>query len=562
MSYEIGAARAEITPDATGVILFGWGDFKHRAAGVATPLYARAISIQNSASKKRLILVCLDLGFISEDLHDEVVARLGLRDDEIIISATHTHSAPGGFSSFVLYGVASNGFIPKVFETYVSGTVQAIRAAIAAQKPGEIRFATGEFDLDQKVAFNRSVRAYNLNPEVKKVSRKDRHLAVDRELALLRFDALDGTPIAAWNWFPVHGTSMHRNRYQIHSDNKGLAAQFMDEESRKTVPGFVSVFAQGAAGDVSPNFTRYFGLREKRGAFRDDDESCKFNANLQSQQALKVFAKAKLQKPLAADFDSIFEFYDFSAFEVHPDFVDGQKNLHTGPAEIGMPQLYGTAEGRGATRPMIWLMKLMVRISQLYNFVVDGIAGRKTRWPWSPHPAQGSKITFIESGRSMMLETSRIESLILPAWTHPVIATLKKWARIGILKQRPLSPQILPLQLNRIGNLLIASVPSEFTTISGKRLRRMLEDKLKSIGIDRVIIQGYANAYSGYVTTPEEYTRQGYEGGCTHFGRWTLPAYLTAFREMAERLANHVPARTLRPERPSAEYLKIVEFHG
>ncbi|MEU6940439.1 neutral/alkaline non-lysosomal ceramidase N-terminal domain-containing protein, partial [Streptomyces rubiginosohelvolus] len=34
----------------------------------------------------------------------------------------------------------------------------------------------------------------------------------------------------------------------------------------------------------------------------------------------------------------------------------------------------------------------------------------------------------------------------------------------------------------------------------------------------RGLLQGYANAYSQYVTTPEEYDTQNYEGGSTLYG--------------------------------------------
>jgi neutral ceramidase len=37
---------------------------------------------------------------------------------------------------------------------------------------------------------------------------------------------------------------------------------------------------------------------------------------------------------------------------------------------------------------------------------------------------------------------------------------------------------------------------------------------------------GYANAYGHYVTTPEEYDAQMYEGASTLFGRWQLPALM------------------------------------
>ena len=79
-----------------------------------------------------------------------------------------------------------------------------------------------------------------------------------------------------------------------------------------------------------------------------------------------------------------------------------------------------------------------------------------------------------------------------------------------------------------------------------------------SLGVDEVIIAGYANGYAGYVTTPEEYEVQDYEGASTHFGKWTLPAWQTIFRSLAHDLIQ-APARQaaeLLPPTFSAEDLE------
>ena len=49
-----------------------------------------------------------------------------------------------------------------------------------------------------------------------------------------------------------------------------------------------------------------------------------------------------------------------------------------------------------------------------------------------------------------------------------------------------------------------------------------------------VILSPYANAFSGYITTQEEYQTQYYEGGHTIFGQWTLAAHQTQFDKVAE----------------------------
>ncbi len=559
--FKIGASRIVMAVPTVGVTMLGWGDNEHVARGAATPLYARAVAVV-APNGRRQLMVCLETGFITEPLRAEVLRRAGLAREELLLSANHTHSAPGGFAADVLYALSVGGFVPAVFEAYVSATVEAIRAALEGARPGRIHFAAGVFPDDAPVAFNRSLRAWRKNPEArewpKRVGAFDTGLALDREMTLLRFDDLEGNPIAAWNWFPVHATSMHRDHYLVHSDNKGLAASGMEAEIGRKVPAFVAVFAQGAAGDVSPNFRRHVGLREMRGAFRDDARSCQFNADIQMRKALEIFTAAPENPPLEPRLDAVLEYHDFSSITVDPVFVGGREGLRTGPAEVGTPQLYGTAEGRGAPLIMIRAIALVVWACRIYNAIVDRMEGRKTRWPWTDDPIQGKKITVVGAGVREIFETGRMTRLVFPGSIHPVIGALKRWAKHPAIRERPFTPQVLPIQLVRFGNLAIAGVPAEFTTVAGIRLRRALESLLAKSGTERVLVQGYANGFSSYVVTPEEYACQKYEGGCTLFGRWTLPAYLTVFREMTSRFLAGEPATTLSQPEPSPEFWKAI----
>lgn len=89
----------------------------------------------------------------------------------------------------------------------------------------------------------------------------------------------------------------------------------------------------------------------------------------------------------------------------------------------------------------------------------------------------------------------------------------------------PLVPHVLPLQVIRIGQLTLAAVPAEFTTMAGRRLTQTLKDTAGAPPNARIIIANYANGYSGYVTTKEEYDMQHYEGASTLYGPYTLEAY-------------------------------------
>ena len=61
-------------------------------------------------------------------------------------------------------------------------------------------------------------------------------------------------------------------------------------------------------------------------------------------------------------------------------------------------------------------------------------------------------------------------------------------------------PHILDVQLFRVGNFYIAAVPAEFTTMSGRRLRKAIKEKLIELGTGdeetTVVLSGPANGYA------------------------------------------------------------------
>ena len=296
--YSAGAAKVDITPDCVGVGMMGWGDPAHRVRGVKLALHARAVALVERATSRRLVFVCAELCFVTEALREGVMVKLSekhpelaLRDEELVLSATHTHNAPGGHSRYLLYNLTVPGYQPKIFETYRDGIVAVIVQALSRLRPARIHHASGAFTKDSKVAFNRSLEAWKTNPEAAHTE------PVDRTMNHLLIVAEGGRAIAALNHFPVHCTSIHRDFHYIHSDNKGVAAGMLEDQARaEGSPEFVALFAQGAAGDISPNFMHHPGVRDLRGPFADDERSCEFNARLQYELA----AALHREEPCAA----------------------------------------------------------------------------------------------------------------------------------------------------------------------------------------------------------------------------------------------------------------------
>lgn len=107
------------------------------------------------------------------------------------------------------------------------------------------------------------------------------------------------------------------------------------------------------------------------------------------------------------------------------------------------------------------------------------------------------------------------------------------------------TPDVLPIQIFRIGQFVLLGFPGEITTMAGRRLEKHIYQRLRAyniIGEDGIVlIASHANAYSQYVSTFEEYRVQRYEAASTLYGPHTLSAYIQEFDKLAIALATGKP---------------------
>jgi neutral ceramidase len=92
------------------------------------------------------------------------------------------------------------------------------------------------------------------------------------------------------------------------------------------------------------------------------------------------------------------------------------------------------------------------------------------------------------------------------------------------------SPNIVDVQLLRVGQFIIIVSPSEASTMAGRRWKNAIAEAASSQNITSqepmVVLGSPANTYAHYLTTPEEYGVQRYEGASTLYGQWELAAYI------------------------------------
>ena len=95
-------------------------------------------------------------------------------------------------------------------------------------------------------------------------------------------------------------------------------------------------------------------------------------------------------------------------------------------------------------------------------------------------------------------------------------------------------PQIIPMQLIRINDVGVLALPFEITVESGRRIASAVEN---AGDVATAVVSSLANDHCDYLTTPEEYSAQFYEGASTIFGPRQLEFMAASARDLAADLA-------------------------
>jgi len=485
-NYLVGSGVGDITGPIVDVAFTGYVRPTHVANGIHTRLQARAFIIGDLDEHRRLVFVTTDLLNMSREVRLSVVDKLRQNHgdlytlDNVVLSATHTHSSPGGYSH-------EGGFREEYFDAVVNGITEAIEMAHRDLQPG--RILIGQRTIEE-AGTNRSAVAYLQNPEVERA----RYVSdTDKEMTLLKFERADGV-IGALSWFAVHPTSLTYNNKLVSADHKGFAALEMERRARSRVDAaerFVAAFAQSNCGDVTGNLNL-----DNTGPGVDDYDSAAIIGQRQLDAAMEILDSAS--EPLIGGVDYRLTTVDFPNLEVAGEFTGA------GP-QRACPPAYGYSFAGGSTE--------------------DG----------GGHPL------FTEG---MLERDPGLDALIQAVIAPPPISDALRACHAPKPILYPKSHQEpLPVGVAKLGQLAIVFIPSEATTMSGRRIR----DTVRGVFGDQVkyvMIAGYSNDYSGYITTPEEYSIQQYEGGHTLFGPWTLPAFQQEIDRLSRALAAGLPAQT------------------
>ncbi|WP_067514795.1 neutral/alkaline ceramidase [Nocardia puris] len=492
--YLIGIGMSDLTGPAAECGMMGYSQFEQTTAG--THLRPRARAFVIAAGGRRVVFAVAENGVIFQSVHRGVLLELARRygdlytEQNVLLTSTHSHATCGGSGHDYAYNLATMGFQQQVYDAEVNGIVEAIAAAHDDLSPGTLALGRAEL---HDASVNRSRVAFERNPAADRAHFPG---AIDPAVTSLSI-VKGGERVGAITWFATHNTSMTNQNRLISSDNKGYASfahEYLDHGVRYLdgAPGFVSAFAQTNAGDMSPNLN----LKPGSGPTEDEFENTRIIGERQHRAAERALGAAI---SISGPVDAMLCYIDLAAITVDGRFTPDGQPKRTAPAAAGVSLVAGSVE--------------------------DGPG-----LPGGPVP-EGVRNPLVPLGDPYQPA---------PTWLADAQAPKLIAAPLGLLPPVAWVPNVVPIQIMRIGELYLAAAGGEFTIVSGLRVRRTVAEAL-GVGVDQVLLQGYSNAYHQYVTTPEEYDVQQYEGGSTLFGRYTLPAYQQEFARLATAFAARTP---------------------
>ena len=235
--FQAGAARAIISPPV-GACLYGYRPL-WESTSLHDDLTLTAAAFQQGGLSA--LLMTVEVGDIHTDLCDEMRAALeketGVPKAHILLSATHTHSAPN-VSGMEGWGEIDRPYYENIL---MPGVLQAGREAVGSLRPAQIAVGT----TNSEVAVNRR----KIHPDGTIGLGQNPFGCCDPEMTVVAVRGSDGKGILNMIHYGCHGTASGCNR-EITRDWSGVMIDRVEKET-----GVLTAFWNGAVGDAGPRLT-------------------------------------------------------------------------------------------------------------------------------------------------------------------------------------------------------------------------------------------------------------------------------------------------------------------
>lgn len=236
-----GVAICDISPQK-GVDLGGYPYFYRQNEGIHDPLFGGVLYLHDSDDQDVLLLIS-DLFYLNKNLSDKLRQHVqevtGISFSNIIITCSHTHSAPWMVAMFENID-ENNQYAPIIDEDYnefvIKTYAETAKHAIDSCFDSEFSFVKTTCGKADGVGGNR---------------RDPINGPCDEDLPILLVRDQEQVIRAIFIKYALHPTILHGENKLVSADFPGA----IREKLKSVYPEAVFLFAQGTSGDQSP---RYF----------------------------------------------------------------------------------------------------------------------------------------------------------------------------------------------------------------------------------------------------------------------------------------------------------------
>jgi len=231
LALKAGAAKVDVTPLGS--------ELPKTYEGIHDRLYARAIVVDNGATTAALVTV--DAGGLGEALWKSLTERiektLGIPASHVLLTATHSHSAPR---------VTSKTYEEKIFT--------AVQLAKERLQPARIGYGTGV----SYINVNRNI----IDPKTHRWWEGANYDGPsDKTVAVVTLQTTAGDPIAVYYNYAMHAVTVGQID-KVSGDAPGAASRYIEDSFDDQI---VAVWSTGAEGDQNPiYYQQTYDLREIR----------------------------------------------------------------------------------------------------------------------------------------------------------------------------------------------------------------------------------------------------------------------------------------------------------
>ncbi|MBP7570013.1 MAG: neutral/alkaline non-lysosomal ceramidase N-terminal domain-containing protein [Acidobacteria bacterium] len=235
-AWRAGVASIDITPQP-GLWMAGFAARKEPSQGVALPLHAKALALED-ARGSRVVIVTLDLLGLTGPVVDRIAAaverhhRIGR--GRLLLCSSHTHSGPVIDDQLaVAYDLSPAQWdaIRTATRRIEAQVVEAVGQALRSIRPVRLRSgqSSAGFGANRRTAFPGGPS--------------------DPTVPVLSVERPDGGPLAVLFGYACHNTTLTADFVRFHGDYAGVA----QAEIERRRPGTTALFLAGCGADQNPS---------------------------------------------------------------------------------------------------------------------------------------------------------------------------------------------------------------------------------------------------------------------------------------------------------------------